>query len=47
MVDVVLTTRDGRELKLRRVPKPEKKLQVLMNRLKRIVAEHLDKTIKM
>lgn len=33
MVDVVLTTTEGNELKIRTIPRPEKPLQILLHRL--------------
>jgi len=47
MVDVVLPTRDGVELRLRRVSRPEKELRVLLQKLKLAVPEHPDHIIKM
>ena len=47
MVDIVLPLRNGKELRLRRVSKPEKELQVLMSRLKLTVPENFDRMIKM
>lgn len=45
MVDVVLTTSEGRELKIRTVPRPEKPLQSLLHRLGLQLPERLTKRI--
>lgn len=45
MVDVVLTTTDGRELKIRTVPRPEKPLQTLLHHLKLNLPERLTKRV--
>jgi len=45
MVDVVLTTSDGNELKIRTVPRPDKPLQVLLHRLGLALPERLTKRI--
>jgi transposase len=45
MVDVVLTTTDGNELKIRTVPRPEKALQILLHRLKLNLPERLTKKV--
>jgi transposase len=43
MVDVVLTTSEGKELKIRTVPRPEKPLQTLLYHLKLNLPERLTK----
>ena len=43
MVDVVLTTTEGRELKIRTIPRPEKPLQVILHRLGIVLPERLRK----
>jgi transposase len=43
MIDVVLTTEDNKELKIRTVAKPEKPLQVLLNRLGLVLPQRLRK----
>jgi transposase len=45
MVDVVLTTTQGQELKIRTVPRPEKPLQVLLHRLGMQLPERLTKRV--
>ena len=45
MVDVVLTTTEGNELKIRTVPRPEKALQILLHRLKLNLPERLTKKV--
>jgi transposase len=45
IVDVVLTTTDGKELKIRTVPRPGKPLQVLLHRLGLQLPERLTKRI--
>ncbi len=45
MVDVVLTTTDGKELKIRTVPRPDKPLQVLLQRLNLKLPERLTKKV--
>jgi transposase len=45
MVDVVLTTIEGRELKIRTIARPEKPLQVLLHRLGLRLPERLTKRI--
>ncbi len=45
MVDVVLTTVEGKELKIRTVPRPEKPLQTLLYHLKLKLPERLTKLI--
>lgn len=45
MVDVVLTTIDGKELKIRTVPRPEKPLQILLHRLGLKLPERLTKRV--
>ena len=45
MVDVVLTTVEGKELKIRTVPRPEKPLQTLLYHLKLKLPERLSKRI--
>ena len=45
MVDVVLTTVDDREMKIRTVPRPEKPLQVLLQHLKLALPERMTKHI--
>ena len=45
MVDVVLTTSEGKELKIRTVPRPDKPLQVLLHRLRLALPERLTKRI--
>ena len=43
MIDVVLMTSDGKELKIRTVPRPEKPLQTLLYHLKLNLPERLTK----
>lgn len=45
MVDVVLTTAEGKEVKIRTVPRPEKPLQTLLHHLKLNLPERLTKRI--
>ena len=45
MVDVVLTTTEGKELKIRTVPRPDKPLQVLLQRLNLKLPERMTKRI--
>jgi transposase len=45
MVDVVLTTTGGQELKIRTVPRPDKPLQVLLQRLSLKLPERLTKRV--
>jgi hypothetical protein len=45
MVDVVLTTAEGKEVKIRTVPRPEKALQTLLHHLKLSLPERLTKRI--
>jgi len=45
MVDVVLTTVEGNELKIRTVPRPEKPLQILLHRLGLQLPERLTKRV--
>ena len=45
MVDVVLTTSEGKELKIRTVPRPDKPLQILLHRLGLQLPERLTKRI--
>lgn len=45
MVDVVLTTTEGEELKIRTVPRPEKPLQILLHRLGFNLPERLMKRV--
>jgi transposase len=45
MVDVVLTTSEGKELKIRTVPRPEKPLQTLLYHLKLNLPERLTKRV--
>lgn len=45
MTDVVLKTKDGNELKIRTVIKPDKPLQILLNRLGLVVPKRLSKRI--
>lgn len=45
MVDVVLTTAEANEVKIRTVPRPEKPLQTLLHHLKRSLPERLTKRI--
>jgi transposase len=45
MVDVVLTTVEGNELKIRTVPRPEKPLQILLYHLKLNLPERLTKRV--
>lgn len=45
MVDVVLTTVEGKELKIRTVPRPEKPLQILLYHLKLNLPERLTKRV--
>jgi transposase len=45
MVDVVLTTTEKKELKIRTVPRPEKPLQILLHRLGLALPERLTKTL--
>ena len=43
MVDVVLTTTEGKELNIRTIPKPEKPLQVILHRLGLVLPERIRK----
>ena len=45
MVDVVLTTTAGKELKIRTVPRPEKPLQIILHRLGLVLPERLKKKV--
>jgi len=45
MVDVVLTTTDGKEMKIRTVPRPDKPLQILLHRLGLNLPERLIKRV--
>jgi transposase len=45
MVDVVLTTTEGKELKIRTVPRPDKPLQILLHKLGLRLPERLTKRI--
>jgi transposase len=45
MVDVVLTSLEGKELKIRTVPRPEKPLQILLHRLGLQLPERLTKRV--
>jgi len=45
MVDVVLTTIDGKELKIRTVPKPDRSLQQLLQHLGIRLPERLTKRV--
>jgi len=45
MVDVVLTTVDGKELKIRTVPRPDKPLQILLHHLGLQLPERLTKRV--
>jgi len=45
MVDVVLTTTDGTELKIRTVPRPDGPLQILLYRLGLNLPERLTKRV--
>jgi transposase len=45
MIDVVLSTTDGKELKIRTVPRPEKPLQTLLHHLKLSLPERLTKRV--
>jgi hypothetical protein len=45
MVDVVLTTNEGKELKIRTVPRPDKPLQILLHKLGLRLPERLTKRI--
>ena len=45
MVDVVLNTSEGKELKIRTVPRPDKPLQVLLHRLGLALQERLTKRV--
>jgi hypothetical protein len=45
MVDVALTTLEGKELKIRTIARPEKPLQVLLHRLGLRLPERLTKRI--
>ena len=45
MVDVVLTTAEGKEVKIRTVPRPEKPLLTLLHYLKLSLPERLTKRI--
>lgn len=45
MVDVVLTTTEGKELKIRTVPRPDKPLQILLHRLSLQLPERLTKRV--
>jgi len=45
MVDVVLTTTEGNELKIRTIPRPEKPLQILLHRLGLTLPERLTKRV--
>jgi transposase len=45
MVDVVLTTTEGKELKIRTVPRPDKPLQILLHRLNLQLPERLTKRV--
>jgi hypothetical protein len=45
MVDVVLTTTEGNELKIRTVPRPEKPLAILLHRLGLNLPERLTKRV--
>jgi transposase len=45
MVDVILITTDGKEMKIRTVPRPEKPLQILLHRLGLQVPERLTKRV--
>jgi hypothetical protein len=43
MVDVVLTTTEGKELKIRTVPRPEKPMQILLRHLGLSLPERMTK----
>ncbi|MBD3322050.1 MAG: IS1634 family transposase [Chitinivibrionales bacterium] len=45
MVDVVLTTAEGKELKIRTVPRPDKPLQIILHRLGLHMPERLTKRV--
>jgi transposase len=45
MVDVVLATAEGKEIKIRTVPRPDKPLQVLLHHLKLSLPERLTKRV--
>jgi transposase len=45
MVDVVLTSAEGKEIKIRTVPRPERPLQILLHHLKLTLPERLTKRV--